>query len=55
MVAHKIAWSQARVAELQALEHELQSLYVRLLRVPGPECGHIGDCAFWLPTDEEVN
>lgn len=55
LVAHKIARTQVRIAELQALDHELQSLYVRLLRLPGPECGHIGDCACWLPTDEEVN
>ena len=55
LVAHKIARTQERIAELQALDHELQSLYVRLLRVPGPECGRIGDCACWLPTDEEVN
>jgi DNA-binding transcriptional MerR regulator len=55
LVAHKMAQTRARIAELQALEQELQSLYVRLRRTPGPECGHIGDCACWLPTDEEVN
>lgn len=55
LVAHRIARTQAQIAELQALEHELQLLYVRLVRVPGPECGHMGDCACWLPTDKEVN
>jgi DNA-binding transcriptional MerR regulator len=54
LVAHKLAETRRRAAELQALERELQSMYVRLLRAPGPECGHLGDCACWLPTDEEV-
>lgn len=54
LVAHKLAESRSRVAELQALERELQSLYVRLLRVRAPECGHVGDCACWLPTEREV-
>lgn len=54
LVAHKIADTRRRVAELKTLNQELESLYVRLLRAPGPECGHVGDCACWLPTDEEV-
>lgn len=55
MVAHKLAETRARVAQLQGLEGELESLYVRLLRVPGPDvCGHVGDCGCWLPTNEEV-
>ena len=54
-VAHKIAETRSRIVELEALERELDLLYVRLLRIPGPECGHIGDCACWLPTEEEVN
>ncbi len=54
LVAHKIADTSWRIAELQALNQELESLYVRLLRAPGPECGHVGDCACWLPTEEEV-
>ena len=54
LVAHKIADTRRRIAELQALNRELESLYVRLLRVPGPGCGHVGDCACWLPTEEEV-
>lgn len=54
LVAHKIAATRRQIGELQALERELESLYVRLLRVPSPECGHLGDCACWLPTDEEV-
>ena len=54
LVAHKLAETRARIAELQALDQELESLYVRLLRGPGPECGHVGDCGCWLPTEEEV-
>ncbi len=54
LVAHKLAETRHRVAELQALEQELASTYIRLLRTSGPECGHLGDCACWLPTDEEV-
>ncbi len=53
-VAHKLAVTRQRVAALQSLEEELQSLYIRLLRTPGPECGHVGDCACWLPTHQEV-
>lgn len=53
-VAHKLAATRERVVALQSLEGELQALYVRLLRAPGPECGHLGDCPCWLPTDEEV-
>ncbi len=55
LVAHKIAKTRSRIAELEVLERELALLYIRLTRAPGPECGHIGDCACWLPTDEEVN
>jgi hypothetical protein len=54
LVAHKLAKTKGRIAELLALERELQSLYVRLHRARAPECGHIGDCACWLPTEEEV-
>ena len=56
LVAHKIADTRRRIAELQALNQELEALYVRLLRTPcvGPTCGHVGDCACWLPTEEEV-
>ena len=54
LVAHKLADTRARIAELQALDQELESLYLRLLRAPGPECGHVGDCGCWLATDEEV-
>jgi hypothetical protein len=32
----------------------LERLYIRLLRTPGPDCGHLGDCTCWLPTAEEV-
>ena len=54
LVAHKLHETRARIAELQAVDQELESLYVRLLRVPGPDCGHLGDCGCWLPTAEEV-
>jgi len=54
LVAHKIAATQARVAELESLKAELEALYVRLLKPPSVACGHIGDCACWLPTEEEV-
>lgn len=55
LVVHKLAQTRRRITELTALEGELESLYVRLLRAPGPDCGHVGDCACWLPTKEEVN
>jgi len=54
VVAHKIAETRARIDDLQRLDDELQGLYTRLIRGPGPECGHLGDCACWLPTEEEV-
>jgi len=54
LVAHKIADTMQRITELTALNQELESLYARLLRAPGPECGHVGNCACWLPTEQEV-
>ena len=54
LVAHKLADVRKRAAELQALDRELEALYLRLLRAPGPECRHLGDCACWLPTEQEV-
>lgn len=54
LVAHKLAETRRRLGELRALEGELEQLYVRLLRAPAPDCGHLGDCACWLPTEEEV-
>lgn len=53
-VAHKLLETERRVAELSRLRSELEALYVRLLRGPGLECGHIGDCGCWLPSEEEV-
>lgn len=53
-VAHKLAETDRRLSELHALRGELEGLYVRLRRAPSPECGHVGDCGCWLPTDEEV-
>ena len=54
LVAHKIAETGSRMEELRRLESELRGLYTRLVRDPGPDCGHVGDCACWLPTTEEV-
>jgi MerR family copper efflux transcriptional regulator len=53
-VAHRLEETKRRIAELHELERELESMYVRLLRFEGPECGHLGDCECWLPTEEEV-
>ena len=53
-VAHKLLETERRVADLSRLKSELEALYVRLLRSPGLECGHIGDCGCWLPSEEEV-
>jgi DNA-binding transcriptional MerR regulator len=55
VVAHKLAEVERRVQELTGLRSDLEALYVRLLRAPGlADCGHVGDCACWLPTEEEV-
>jgi len=54
VVAHRLAETERRVNELHELKRQLESMYVRLLRFEGPECGHLGDCEYWLPTDEEV-
>ncbi len=53
-IAHKLADTRSRIAELETLRRELEALYVRLDRGL-PPCGHIGDCEYWLPTEEEVN
>lgn len=54
LVAHKVADTRRRIAELQDLSLELESLYVRLLRAPGPTRGRVGDGPVWLPTDQEA-
>ncbi len=54
VVTHRLAETQQRLAELKALQQQLKALHVRLQRAPGPGCGHMGDCACWLPTEEEV-
>ena len=54
VVAHKLAETERRVNELTVLKTELEALYVRLLRSPEFQCGHIGDCGCWLPTEKEV-
>ena len=53
-VAHKVAEVERRRQALADLQADLEALYVRLLRAPGPDCGHVGDCACWLPNEEEV-
>jgi MerR family copper efflux transcriptional regulator len=53
-LAHKVTEVERRLRELGDLRNDLEALYVRLLRAPGPDCGHVGDCACWLPTEEEV-
>lgn len=55
IVAHKLADVERREADLRTLRSELEGMYVRLQRSAVPECGHLGDCGCWLPTDEEVN
>lgn len=55
VVAHKLADVERRLQELRGLRADLEALHVRLLRAPGPDCGHVGDCACWLPTEEEVS
>jgi DNA-binding transcriptional MerR regulator len=54
LVAHKLADTRARIDQLRALGSELEALHTRLQRAPGLECGHVGDCSCWLPTEEEV-
>jgi DNA-binding transcriptional MerR regulator len=54
IVAHRVADTDRRLRELSELKAELEDMQVRLLRTPGPDCGHVGDCACWLPTEEEV-
>jgi MerR family transcriptional regulator, copper efflux regulator len=53
VIAHKLADTKQRIAELEALQDELEGLYLRLGRT-APPCGHIGNCECWLPTEEEV-
>lgn len=54
LVAHKLDEADRRLQELEELREQLEELYVRMLRAPAPDCGHVGDCACWLPNDEEV-
>lgn len=53
-VAHKLAALERRQAELATLHQDLEQIYIRLARHPALGCGHVGDCGFWLPTEEEV-
>ena len=54
MGAHTIAETKSLIRELAMLDREREGLYTRLIRQPAPDCGHLGDCACWLPTEEEV-
>lgn len=54
VVAHKLAETERRAAELATLRAALEGLYLRLARAPLAECGHVGDCGCWIPTEEEV-
>ncbi|MDQ6637145.1 MAG: heavy metal-responsive transcriptional regulator [Candidatus Dormibacteraeota bacterium] len=53
-VAHRLAETDGQIAELTMLRQELEGLYVRMQRSPAPDCGHVGDCACWLPSEKEV-
>ena len=52
-IAHKLADTQRRLAELEALRRELEALHERLGHGVAV-CGHVGDCGCWMPTGEEV-
>lgn len=52
-VAHKLADTRKRIAQLRTLERELEALDEHLRRGK-VWCGRIGDCGCWLPTKEEV-
>ncbi|CCF82832.1 heavy metal-responsive transcriptional regulator [Nitrolancea hollandica] len=54
IIAHKLADTKQRIAELTALQGELEGLYFRLGRCTTPCDEHIGNCDCWLPTGEEV-
>jgi DNA-binding transcriptional MerR regulator len=51
-LVHKIADTERRIAELEALRGELRDQVARL--GSAQTCGHVGDCGCWLPTREEV-
>lgn len=52
-IAHKLADTDRRIAELQTLQGELEALQTTFEQAM-PACGHIGDCECWLPLKEEV-
>ncbi|GIW09166.1 MAG: hypothetical protein KatS3mg061_0223 [Dehalococcoidia bacterium] len=52
LIAHKVADTRRRIAELGALCADLEALYQRL-SAGAPVCGHLGDCECWLPSREE--
>ena len=53
IIAHKLADTKQCIAELEALQDELEALYLRLGHL-AVSCGHVGDCQCWLPTGKEV-
>jgi DNA-binding transcriptional MerR regulator len=52
-IAHKLADTERRLAELEALRRDLGAMHDRLGGGTAT-CGHIGDCECWLPTGKEV-
>jgi MerR family transcriptional regulator, copper efflux regulator len=54
-IAHKLADTRDRIAELEHLKGELEALQARLdYGQIVAKCGNIGDCECWLPTEKEV-
>ncbi|HEV3312162.1 MAG TPA: MerR family transcriptional regulator [Chloroflexota bacterium] len=53
-ISHKLADTEHRIAELQTLRDELEALQARLGSTGGLNCGRVGDCECWLPTEKEV-
>jgi len=52
-IAHKLAETESRIAELEILRLELRAMHERLGAVDAV-CGHLGDCGCWLPNQQEA-
>ncbi len=52
-IAHKLADTERRLAQLETLRSELLAMQERL-KGGNPGCGRVGDCECWLPTDKEA-
>ncbi|MBI4212965.1 MAG: heavy metal-responsive transcriptional regulator [Chloroflexi bacterium] len=52
-IVHKLADTERRISELEALRADLEALQGRI-GSGVDSCGRIGDCECWLPTEEEV-